>query len=1019
MAPSASFSPTVPVAQGRGGKRAWAWFAIGFAGLGLLAVHTLYLDRLRVAAQEQDRLEVQARIIDETLTQQIDAVHAVLLAVRDEWAQVRGAEEGAAAVLLTRRLQAMVDIVPSVRSILAADSHGKVHASNRPEALGQLVAESPFFLAARNGGSARVLHASAAEPDAPQGSLALTHRMQDTAGGFAGIVSAAIDPDYVSALLRSTAYAPDMLATVGYGTGAQAQGFVDSGTSGSAHRVDGPPPERLATSRTVLGPAAAALDRPLVVSVSRDGGEVFRIWRQRVGMYVALYLTLLVGGAMLLLLVQRRQRVLHELAYQREAERLAYVERLDFMLTGADVGLWDWNVSAQRIDFSDRWHALLGLAPGEYSENDEAWHALVHPDDLPSLRAGLAGHHQGGASLHEIEYRMRHKSGRWIWVLDRAKVMRRDRNGAPLRIVGAHMDVTQRKHADEALRQSEARFRSLTELSSDWYWELDEQHRFVRFEGYSGTEIGLPQEDNIGLTRWDLGALNMTEADWQRHRAVLDAHQTFHDLELQRLDGSGSVYWVSISGTPIFDTQGVFRGYRGIGRSITERKRVEDEIERLAFYDALTGLPNRRLLLDRLILALAQCRVQQQRGALLFIDLDNFKDLNDTMGHDVGDSLLERVANRLVTCVKGGDTVARLGGDEFVVMLEGLAQDEAGATGQARLVGERILALLNNPYQLEGYQHHSTPSLGVALFDGSVESVDDLLKRADLAMYEAKAAGRNTMCFFHPNMQEAVSARSVLEADLRHAINNRELLLYYQPVVDHEGRLTGVEALVRWRHPRRGMVSPGEFIPLAEQTGLILQLGHWVLTTACEQLVQWQAQPETDGLAIAVNVSARQFRQLDFVQRVLDVLKETGARGDRLKIELTETLLLNDVEDIIAKMAALKAHGVGFSLDDFGTGYSSLSYLKRLPLDTLKIDQSFVRDVLTDPNDAAIVRTILALAESLDLAVVAEGVETQGQLDFLNRNGCRAFQGYLFGRPAPMQVMLAQLVPNALAQPNR
>ncbi|WP_198972949.1 putative bifunctional diguanylate cyclase/phosphodiesterase [Xylophilus sp. ASV27] len=733
--------------------------------------------------------------------------------------------------------------------------------------------------------------------------------------------------------------------------------------------------------------------------------------RQRAGVAVVLYLALIGGSALLLGLVLRRQRLLRERAQQCEAERLACAERLDLMLTGADVGLWEWSVAARRIEFSDRWHELLGLMPGAYSGNDEAWHALVHPDDLPGLRAGLERHHQVEAPFHEIEYRMRHQSGRWIWVLDRAKVMRRDGHGAPLRIVGAHMDITERKRADEALRQSEVRFRSLTELSSDWYWELDEQHRFVRIEGYSDTDFGLPQEDNIGLTRWDLGALNMTEADWQQHRAVLDAHQTFHDLELQRLDANGETYWVSISGTPIFDTQGVFRGYRGIGRSVTERKRVEDEIERLAFYDALTGLPNRRLLLDRLSAALAQCRVRQQRGALLFIDLDNFKDLNDTMGHDVGDSLLERVANRLVTCVKGGDTVARLGGDEFVVMLEGLEGDEASATAQARLVGERILTLLNNPYQLEGYQHHSTPSLGVALFDGAVESVDDLLKRADLAMYQAKAAGRNTLCFFHPDMQKAVSARSELEADLRHAIDRRELLLYYQPVVDHERRLSGVEALVRWHHPRRGMVTPGEFIPLAEQTGLILPLGYWVLATACEQLVRWQAQPETASLSIAVNVSARQFRQMDFVQRVLDALNRTGARGDRLKIELTETLLLNDVEDIIAKMTALQAHGVGFSLDDFGTGYSSLSYLKRLPLDTLKIDQSFVRDVLTDPNDAAIVRTILALAESLDLAVVAEGVETQGQLDFLMRNGCRAFQGYLFGRPAPVQVMLAQLLP--------
>ena len=358
----------------------------------------------------------------------------------------------------------------------------------------------------------------------------------------------------------------------------------------------------------------------------------------------------------------------------------------------------------------------------------------------------------------------------------------------------------------------------------------------------------------------------------------------FHDLELQRLDATGDVYWVSISGAPIFDSAGRFKGYRGIGRSITERKRVEDEIERLAFYDALTGLPNRRLLLDRLVSALGRCRARGQRGALLFIDLDNFKDLNDTMGHDVGDSLLERVANRIVTCARPADTVARLGGDEFVVMLEGLSSDEPTALEEVRTVAQQVLEVLNHPYLLDGYQHHSTPSVGIALFDGEVQSVDDLLKRADLAMYQAKAAGRNTLCFFHPDMQEAVSARSALEGNLRGAIANDELVLYFQSVMNHENTLVGAEVLLRWMHPTRGMVAPGEFIPLAEQTGLILPIGRWVLETACRQLVAWAAQDATRELSLAVNVSARQFRQVDFVDGVLAVLERSGARPDLLKI---------------------------------------------------------------------------------------------------------------------------------------
>ncbi|MBV7431701.1 MULTISPECIES: bifunctional diguanylate cyclase/phosphodiesterase, partial [unclassified Acidovorax] len=432
---------------------------------------------------------------------------------------------------------------------------------------------------------------------------------------------------------------------------------------------------------------------------------------------------------------------------------------------------------------------------------------------------------------------------------------------------------------------------------------------------------------------------------------------------------------------------------------ITDRKRAEQEIERLAFFDALTGLPNRRLLLDRLQRSIAACQRTRNLGALLFIDLDNFKDLNDTLGHDMGDQLLAQVATRLVGSVREADTVARFGGDEFVVMLEALAPQLPQAAAQAETVAEKLLASLNQPFELDGAQHYSTPSIGITLFGDERLSVDELLKRADLAMYQAKAAGRNTQRFFDPDMQAAVNARSNLEADLRQGLARGELLVHYQPVVDHQSQLMGAEALVRWRHPQRGMISPGDFIPLAEQTGLILPLGQYVLQTACRQLQRWAEHPDTAHLSISVNVSARQFRQAGFVAEVLQTLHSHQADPRRLKLELTESLLLGDIEDTIARMVQLKSEGVGFALDDFGTGYSSLSYLKRLPLDQVKIDQSFVRDVLADPNDAAIVRTILALAKSLDLQVVAEGVETTGQLSFLRLHGCEGFQGFLFGRP--------------------
>ncbi len=575
-------------------------------------------------------------------------------------------------------------------------------------------------------------------------------------------------------------------------------------------------------------------------------------------------------------------------------------------------------------------------------------------------------------------------------------------------------DVTPHMLLQSELRLSEARFRSLCDLSSDWYWEQDAEHRFVRFnQGLKG--LGISEDEVVGRTRWELGASNLSAQDWIEHQRLLAARQPFRDLELRRTTADGRVYWVSVSGIPVFSADGAFLGYRGVGRDITERKRVDAEIERLAFFDPLTGLPNRRLLTDRLHRAIGAAAQERSHGALLFLDLDNFKDLNDTLGHDMGDRLLVQAAQRLLACVGAGDTVSRFGGDEFVVLAEGLPGDMHRARADAAVLANRITAALGRPYAVGGMgYHHSTPSIGLALFGGGTgdaAGVDDLLKHADLAMYQAKAAGRNTIRFFDPSMLQAVLARAALESELRHALETDELLLHYQPLVNGDGSMLGAEALVRWRHPQRGLVMPGEFIPAAEQGGLIVPLGQWVLERACAQLVAWSRNAATAQLVLAVNVSVRQFRQPDFVDQLLQTLRRSGAQPRLLKIELTESLLMADVEDVIARMEQLRAHGVGFAIDDFGTGYSSLAYLKRLPLDQLKIDQSFVRDVLTDPNDAAIVRTILALARSLDLEVVAEGVETTGQLKFLQRHGCKAFQGHLFGRPAPAAVLERALRP--------
>ncbi|WP_409525372.1 EAL domain-containing protein [Nitrincola sp. MINF-07-Sa-05] len=443
-------------------------------------------------------------------------------------------------------------------------------------------------------------------------------------------------------------------------------------------------------------------------------------------------------------------------------------------------------------------------------------------------------------------------------------------------------------------------------------------------------------------------------------------------------------------------------GLLGVSRNITERRESEEQIRNLAFFDTLTHLPNRRLLLDRLQHAMHNSARQGQHGCLLFIDLDNFKTLNDTQGHDVGDRLLVSVAQRLNLTIRDIDTVARLGGDEFIILLEGLSRDEARAVAEAEHVAEKVLTVLNEPYLLGQQMFHSTPSLGVTLFRGTGVGMEELLKRADMAMYRAKASGRNMIRFFDPSMQAVVEERAALETDLRFALEHQQFELHFQPQVNQLGQVIGAEALLRWCHHDRGMVSPAQFIPLAEDTGLILPIGHWVLKSACERLKNWEQQKGMSEITLAVNISARQFRHVGFVDEISQVLHASGADPTRLKLEITESMMLDDIEGTIERLSRLKALGVSLSIDDFGTGYSSLSYLKRLPLDQLKIDQSFVRDLTDDHNDAVIVQAIIAMAQRLGLEIIAEGVETEPQYQFLLEHGCSHFQGYLFSRPLPL-----------------
>ncbi len=547
---------------------------------------------------------------------------------------------------------------------------------------------------------------------------------------------------------------------------------------------------------------------------------------------------------------------------------------------------------------------------------------------------------------------------------------------------------------------------SLLDKAQDAIIVRDLEHRIIYWNKSAERLYGWSQLQALGQS---VETLLYDDPTQFRHamQVVLEHGEWTGEIVQRHRDGSAID--VKERWTLVKDEAGQGHSVLAINTDIRERKATERKIQRLAFYDALTGLPNRMLLMDRMDHALASAQRRQQGGALLFIDMDNFKTLNDTLGHDQGDLLLQQVAQRLNNCVRNVDTVARLGGDEFVVMLEELSPHPEELARDALSVAEKILAMLAVPYALKGYQYRSTPSIGIAPFDSAQTSVGELLKQADLAMYQAKTAGRNTLRFFNPDMQAVVTARAALEEDFRSALAQNEFLLHYQPQVNQAGECVGVEALLRWAHPRQGMVSPAQFIALAEETGLILSLGRWVLHHTCTLLARWQDEPQLSHLTMAVNVSSRQFRNPNFVDDVARVLAVTGAPSGKLKLELTENLLVEDMETTIATMAALRSYGVGFSLDDFGTGYSSLSYLKRLPLDQLKIDQSFVHDLLTDPNDAAIVDTIIALSRSLGLEVIAEGVETPEQRDLLARAGCRLYQGYLFSRPLPTDLLEAFL----------
>ncbi len=701
--------------------------------------------------------------------------------------------------------------------------------------------------------------------------------------------------------------------------------------------------------------------------------------------------------------LQRRVALFTDITERKQAEAALHASEARFrgVFERAYIGISITDLAGRVLEVNDSLAKILGYERHELLGMNVA--EFTHPADQALEALHIAELMTGERDSFRMEKRYLTRSDDQVWI-DLLVTVIRDAHQQINAVIRLVIDISERIRAEADLRIAATAFESQEGMlvTDAQGIILRVNHAFTQITGYSAADaVGVNprilksgKQDSAFYTQmWE--RINRT-GSWQA------------DLWNRRKNGEAFYCWLSI--TAVKGVAEQVSHYVGTFTDLTERKEAADKIEHLAYYDHLTQLPNRRLMLDRLRQAIINAQRHQRPGAVLLIDLDNFKSLNDTRSHAAGD-------RRLLADARTGDSVARIGGDEFVVIIEDLGAGDQ-AVLQAEMFGEKFMNSLAAPFVLKfdvadpnasSFSHFCTCSVGVALFCGAQVTADELIKRADTAMYQAKAAGRNTLRFFDPDMQAAVQARAALEVDLRQALKLAQFLLYFQAQVDSRGHITGAEALLRWQHPVRGLVSPGDFIPLAEETGLILPLGQWVLDSACQQLAQWAAEPASAHLTLAVNVSARQFAQADFVERVLASIASSGARIDRIKLELTESLLLDNADDIVAKMTRLRAHGVFFSLDDFGTGFSSLSYLKRLPLNQLKIDQSFVRDIVKDANDAAIAKTIVALGHNLGMTVIAEGVETIAQRNVLAGLGCLNYQGYYFSRPLPIEAFGALL----------